>query len=159
MRKSARLVSLIVLLASALPIQLSAQANDPRNGNWEINLAKSKFSPGPPPKGETRTYVVTANSIKSVQKSIDAEGKPGSFEYDAKFDGKDYPTSGSPNIDTISVKRVDAYTLEFTQKKNGKVVAVNQNVISRDGKVITLTSKGTNSKGQAVNNVVVLDKR
>jgi hypothetical protein len=32
-------------------------------------------------------------------------------------------------------------------------------VISKDGKVMTITTKGTNAKGQAVNNVQVIDKQ
>ncbi len=43
---------------------LSAQAADPASGTWELNLAKSKFSPGPPPKSLTRTFEATGADVK-----------------------------------------------------------------------------------------------
>ena len=62
-------------------------------------------------------------------------------------------------LDALSLKRIDASTVEFTQKKAGKVVATGTRVISKDGKVMTITTKGTNAKGQAVNDVQVFEKR
>ncbi|HEX4239871.1 MAG TPA: hypothetical protein VHZ53_00560, partial [Steroidobacteraceae bacterium] len=34
----------------------SALAADPVIGTWQLNAAKSTFSPGPGPKSQTRTY-------------------------------------------------------------------------------------------------------
>ena len=42
--------------------------------------------------------------------------------YDVKFDGKDYPIQGDPGQTMVSLKKVDANTLEETDKRNGKVV-------------------------------------
>jgi CTP-dependent riboflavin kinase len=39
------------------------------------------------------------------------------------------------------------------------VFATGTRVISKDGKVMTITTKGTNAKGQAFNDVEVFDKR
>jgi len=148
------------LLALGFPVtSLSAQAADPTSGTWELNLAKSKFSPGPPPKSQTRTYEVTGEDVKFTAKGINAEGKPILVEYTAKYDGKDYPVTGSKDFDAISLRRVDVVTAEGTSKKAGKVVQTSKRVVSKDGKTLTLTVKGTNAKGQAVNNVSVYDKR
>jgi hypothetical protein len=141
------------------PTSLSAQAADPASGTWELNLAKSKFSPGPPPKSQTRTFEATGADVKYTLKGIDAEGKPTLVQYTAKYDGKDYPVTGSQDFDAISLKRVDAVTAEATTKKGGKVVGTTKRVVSKDGKTLTLTTIGTNAKGQAVNNVAVFDKR
>jgi len=140
-------------------MRLSAQATDPASGTWELNLAKSKFSPGPPPKSQTRRFEVTGADVKYTLKGIDAEGKPTLVQYTAKYDGKDYPVSGSQDFDAISLKRVDAGTAQATLKKGGKVIQTATRVVSKDGKTLTLTTIGTNAKGQAVNNVLVFDKR
>jgi len=140
-------------------MRLSAQATDPASGTWELNLAKSKFSPGPPPKSQTRTFEVTGADVKYTLKGIDAEGKPTLVHYTAKYDGKDYPVTGSQDFDAISLKRVDAGTAQATLKKGGKVIQTATRVVSKDGKTLTLTTIGTNAKGQAVNNVLVFDKR
>jgi Rieske Fe-S protein len=64
-----------------------------------------------------------------------------------KYDGKDYPMTGSApgGVDMIAIKRINANTYEATQKKAGKVTANTKVEISKDGKVTTITSKGTDS--------------
>jgi len=65
----------------------------------------------------------------------------------------------SLDADALSLTRIDAFTVAFTQKRAGKVVMTGTRTISRDGKVMTLTNKGINAKGQAINDVEVFDKR
>ena len=78
----------------------------------------------------------------------------------ATYDGKDTPVTGSgAPYDTIALKRIDPNTVELTTKKDGKVVSKGKRVVSKDGKVMTITSKGTNAKGEATNNVAVYDKQ
>ena len=60
---------------------------------------------------------------------------------------------------TLSLKRIDPSTTEFTQKKGGKVVITGTRTTSKDGKMMTITTKGTNAKGQTVNDVEVFEKR
>ena len=137
----------------------AAQTADPVIGTWELNVAKSTFSPGPAPKSETRTYVLVGQDITATSKGVDADGKPTSGQWTVNYDGKDRPATGIPDLDALSLKRIDAFTTEFTQKKAGKVVATGRRVISKDGKVMTITTKGTNAKGRAVANMEVFDKR
>ena len=136
-----------------------AQTADPASGSWVLNVSKSKYTPGPPPKSETRTYEVTGPTVKFTSKGIDAEGKPTAVLINGNYDGKDYPMTGSPDADAISYKRVDVSTLEFTQKKATKVVGTGTRAVSKDGKVLTVTYKGTNAKGEAINYVAVYEKR
>ncbi len=56
--------------------------------------------------------------------------------YDAKFDGKDYPYKGDPGVTSVSLKKIDANTIEETDKRDGKVIAVSRLTISRDGKTM-----------------------
>jgi hypothetical protein len=72
---------------------------------------------------------------------------------------KDYPLTGSDLADTVSLKRIDAHTSERTDKKGGKIVQTFRRVVSKDGKTMTVTIKGTNAQGQTVNNVVVFEKQ
>ena len=140
-------------------VRLSAQATDAASGTWELNLAKSKFSPGPSPRSQTRMWEETGAEVKYTLRGIDAQGKPTLLRYSARYDGKDYPVAGSQDFDAISLKRVNAVTAQATLKRRGKVVQTSMRVVSRDGKTLTLTTRGTNAKGQAVNNVAVFEKR
>jgi len=153
------IVALGVLVFAPVGIELAAQSTDPVVGTWELNVAKSKFSPGPAPKSETRTYAVAGQEIKATSKGVDGTGKAVTGEWTVVYDGKDRPMTGSADADMLSVKQTDAYTTEFTQKKAGKVVMTGTRAISKDGKVMTITTKGTNAKGQPVNDVEVFEKR
>ena len=140
-------------------IQSAAQGPDPIVGTWELNVAKSTYSPGPAPKSQSRTYVMAKEDIKATSKGVDGSGKPTAAEWTVNYDAKDRPLTGNPDADALSVKRIDAFSSEFTQKRAGKVVINGTRTISRDGKVMTITTKGTNAKGQTINNVEVFEKR
>ena len=140
-------------------IQSAAQSTDPIVGTWELNVAKSKYSPGPAPKSESRTYMIAGQDIKATSKGVDGTGKPTAGEWTVNYDGKDRPQTGNPDADALSLKRIDASTTEFTQKRAGKVVMTGTRIISRDGKVMTITTKGTNAKGQTINDMEVFEKR
>jgi ABC-type transport system substrate-binding protein len=134
-------------------------AADPMVGTWKLDVAKSKYSPGPAPSSATVTYEETADGIKRSGESINADGTKASFTYTAKYDGKDYPVSGSNLFDTISVKKINDHTVASTLKKSGKVVSTSRRVVSKDGKTMTLTINGTNAKGEKTHNVQVFDKQ
>ncbi len=142
-----------------LALCVIAWAADPAIGTWKLNVAKSKYSPGPPPMSATITYEETADGIKRTGESADAEGKKTSFEYTAKYDGKEYPVSGSDEFDMITLHRVNDRTTQATLKKSGKVVSSAQRVVAKDGKEMTLRITGTNSKGQKMKNVAVYEKQ
>ena len=139
-------------------VPVLAQASDPLAGTWELNVAKSKFSPGPSPKSQTRIYETSGQTVKYTGKGVDGEGKPSLIQWTASYDGKEYPITGDPGADAISFKRIDASRIDFTQKKAGKVVGTGTRSTT-DGKVMTVTYSGTNAKGQAFNNVMVFEKR
>ena len=151
--RHAKLAFALLGLAAAL------LAADPMIGTWNLNVAKSQYRPGPPPRAAAITYAETADGIKRTGQSVDADGNPTSFEYTAKYDGKDYPVTGSDTFDMIALKRINDRTTEATLKKSGKVVSTARRVVSKDGKTLTLTITGTNAKGQKMKNIAVYDKQ
>ncbi len=54
--------------------------------------------------------------------------------YSAKFDGKEYPTKNDPGNTMVSLKKIDAHTIEETDRRGGKVTDVTRIVASADGK-------------------------
>ncbi|MEQ1697920.1 MAG: hypothetical protein ABL901_18965 [Hyphomicrobiaceae bacterium] len=100
----------LLIAASALSMAThSARAADPSmTGAWELNIAKSS-STVPLPKSQTRTYEATAQQEKMTATGVDAKGSPVSIQFNASFDGKDYPYQG-PNADMIAITPVNALT-------------------------------------------------
>jgi hypothetical protein len=154
-------IAVLALLVLALGVVSSAQTQaDPRLGTWKLNLTKSKYDPGPAPKSETRVYKPFGKGgISATMEQTAADGKTSTRSYEMNYDGKDYAYKGNPDFDMISGKHVDAQTFETSLKRGGKVVGTSKGVVSKDGKTLTVTTTGTNAKGQKMHNVVVLDKQ
>ncbi|HEX2791133.1 MAG TPA: hypothetical protein VHN17_11940 [Steroidobacteraceae bacterium] len=128
-------------------------------GTWTLNLDKSKFVPGPAPKSQTRTYAETADGVALTLTGVAADGSPVSGQSTFKYDGKDYPMTGSPDFDTLSLKRINGSTVKSLQKKDGKVVGSTIRTISGHGKVLTLNGKGKAADGKWYHNIAVYDKQ
>ena len=145
----------ITLLVSVFMLGAVAQAADHQVGTWKLDVAKSKYSPGPPPKESTLKIESQADGLKFTIDTIDAEGKTIHSEASPKYDGKDYPMTGNPNADSISLKKINDHTIETQTKKDGKPLTTIRSVVSKDGKTRTSTYTGKNAKGQEVNNTTV----
>jgi Flp pilus assembly protein CpaB len=155
-------LGVVVALAGVLGaeiVNLAAQATDPRIGTWKLNAAKSKYDPGPPPQSLTVKVEPAGQGEKVTAEFVNADGTRATTVYTANFDGKDSPLTGSQLANTVALKRTDARTTVRTDKKDGKVVQTLTRVVAQDSKTMTVTVKGTNAQGQAVNNVIVFDKQ
>ena len=151
-------LALATFAASATSV--SAQSKEPAGmGTWKLNVEKSKYSPGPAPKSFTVKIEPSGKGVKWAGEGIGADGKPIAVEFTANYDGKDYPIKGSAVADTVSLRRINALTTERTNKKAGKVVETQRRVIAKDGKSFTVTVKGTNAKGEPVNNLLLLERK
>ena len=126
---------------------------------WKLNLAKSTYSPGPAPKSQVATLAAVTNGMSVVSDRVDADGQKVHFEWTAIFDGKDYAVKGDPSRDTVSVRKIDDYNLEITNKKGGKVTTTIQAAYEKDGKHRVETVTGANAQGQAIKNVTSWDRQ
>ena len=158
MRKNLLIVSLAACCAIVLSSSV-ALAGENWLGTWKMNTAKSKYSPGPAPKSLTLTWEATADGIKHASEGVNGEGEPMHSGYVTKYDGADVPYTGNPDADMASAKKIDDSTLEVTVKKMGKVLGVTKVVVSKDGKTITATSTGKDSKGATVMDTIIDEKQ
>src|SRR5882762_2145581 len=60
--------------------------SDPFVGSWKLDVAKSKFDPGPAPQSQARTW--DASGKVSIE-GVNAAGKPMAYGYTIKDDGTD----------------------------------------------------------------------
>jgi hypothetical protein len=140
---------------------LLAQSS-PLLGTWKINLAKSKYVNAPAPKSQTRTVEAQGNGAKFSFDGVAGDGSRIAYSFTTNFDGKDSAISGvgAPGgADTIAIKRVDANTTTSIGKKAGKVILTFRTMVSKDGKVTTITAKGTDEHGQPISTTTVSDKQ
>jgi hypothetical protein len=154
--KHTLLASVLVVAGSSLAF---AQTPSVMPGPWTLDVAKSTFSPGPAPKSQHAVLTAIPNGIRTVADRVDADGKKVHFEWDGTFDQKDRPVIGDPARDTVSVRKIDDYTIEVTNKKAGNVTTVLRAVYAKDGKSRTETTTGTNLQGKPVKNVTYWTKQ
>ena len=157
--------TLRVIVFSLCILGLAAwAADDPQTGTWKLNVAKSKFSPGPPPKSQMATVVPYGkDGLKLTVEVLNANGEKLNIQYSANFDGKQYPRTetgaGAVSGQTVTLAHIDAQTVERIAYLAGKKLVTERWVISKDGKTRTVTQTGANAQGQPVNTVLVYEKQ
>jgi hypothetical protein len=155
-----KLGSLAALFLLIGTVVMSARAaDDPAAGTWKVNLAKSKYTPGPAPKSATVTITIANNTESYDSVGVDASGNATHGSFTAKLDGTDAPVSGISYADTVSTKRSSPTHFVATLKKGGAVMMTVHIVIAADGKSRTVTYSGKNEKGEAEHDVVFYDKQ
>lgn len=137
----------------------SAQTTEPAVGTWKLDVTKSTYKPGPPPKSSTLTIEPAGKGLKVALDAVAADGAPLNWGFTTLRDGKEEAAvTGNPMFDVVTSTRESATAGTNVYKKGGKVVMTTKLAISPDGKTMTLTSTGTDPKGQAVHNVAVYTK-
>lgn len=153
----------VFLLGSIFTLALSAAhaapSDDPILGSWKLNVDKSTFTPGPGWLSQTRIYRATPAGISVSWIGVDANGETMQVSYAYDYDGRDYPMTGSANYDTLNAVRIDARSGRSEEKRDGKTVGIAVRTVSPDGKVLTITDKGTNRKGRAFSQILVFDRQ
>jgi len=145
------------LAMAILPIALAAAgADDPFTGNWKLNLTKSTLPP-PLPRSQTARIEVQGQSIRIREDVVNQDGKSLHIAADAKFDGEDYPVTGTPFADSVAYRRVDSRTITGKAKKDGKLVSQETVVLAPDGRSMTVTYTAER-EGQTVSSVGVFEK-
>jgi hypothetical protein len=121
------------------------------NGDAETVTGKAGFtrvSSGPPGShalsGEWRMNTVhnstAAGTLTRFESTPDGlKISDGIQTYAAKFDGNDYPIGRSGHA-TISLKLIDEYTLEETDKRDGKLISVSRMTVAKDGRSMKVES-------------------
>lgn len=108
------------------------------SGSWRINKLQESDN------ALTATFKLAGDEFSFAQNT--------GSSFTAKLDGKDYPEQGSFAYNSVCLKRIDDRTIEWTSKRDGKVLRVAKVTISPDGKKMTLfaTDKLTGATQTAV---------
>jgi hypothetical protein len=154
----------LVLLAAVVCLcgSTASRAEDhPLFGKWKLNVEKSKFTPGPAPKSQTRAVEANGDEVKYSYEVVSADDKAGAYGFTVKLGDNFYPVTGSGmpyGADEISIKKLTSNTYSAKLKRGGKVVGTSRVVVSKDGKTTTVTGKGTDASGKAASMTAVYDK-
>ena len=131
-----------LLLSWLIPVQALAQS--PLDGTWKINLAESQSSTKPD------VYLLQDNTYRCT--TCDPP-------LDIRADGRDQKITGEPCYDTVSLKVVDDWTTEETDKRSGKTVGTSRMTVSSDGNSATVEwTESCNANGDVVSGKDILSR-
>lgn len=109
------------------------------------NLIAKRVSAAPenshPLSGAWQEQQHVGGNLRTVQYQMTPEGfqmRWNGESYNAKFDGKEYPVAGDPGKTAVSLKKIDAATVEETDHRQGKIVDKVRLVLAKDGNTIAV---------------------
>jgi hypothetical protein len=144
-RVALRLATAALLIATPV-LAPSARAQDSRFGRWKLK------SDAPAPASNIMTYEPNGTGgMKVTVTSVNARSDTTSWWYLTEFDGRDMPVTGSAGTTHTSVRRLDAWTNEIINKRNGRITQVLTNVLSRDGNTIGVIYMRDDGMGHTTN--------
>ncbi len=154
------LIGTILIMVLSVAGLVLAQT-DPFLGTWKLNVKKSKFVPGPPMKIETRIVSPGPLGMAVSVRRVNGDSSTQEFEYTTNLDGKSYPMIGQGpyGANSIAANLTAPNTIQSTFSRDNKVVATATSLVSNGGKVLTITTKGTDRNGKPFTSNAVYDKQ
>ena len=158
------LVRIVVIALSVSVFALAAPTfgaaqTDPMIGDWKLNLAKSKYSPGPAPRSSALNVHAAGDGLMAMFDNVNAEGTAAHPMFTIVCNGQPQPVSGSAVTDAMSCRRPDPHSQTFTNMKGGRTTTNGTVTLSRDGRTMTISTKGTSANGQQIDNVAVYERQ
>jgi len=160
MRKHLTVVSVTMIFG--LGLATVTMAADPRVGTWKLNLAQSKLPPstGAAIKEETAVVREVGDQFETAFTSTRTDSSTTTNKFTEPQKGgaigrqPAYP-EGESGVATM----IGPGNWYVTFLQNGKQVRVYHNVISKDGKTMRETYRGTDAKGKPIEGSAVFDKQ
>jgi hypothetical protein len=109
--------------------------SDPIYGRWQLNLIKSRLAPAPSWRSEA--LVITRDGDWDVRTIEYVYGDSlARFPIRYREDGRDYPAK--PPRRTYAITRLEGRRWKQVEKLNGVIVAESDQVLSPDGRQLTI---------------------
>ena len=159
--RSVTMILAVVVFAMAVP----AMAADPIIGSWKTNVAKSKFSPlllaalKRAPKERTEVYrEIEGDQIEMAATEIGTDGSPQSGKLVWPRQGG--TARGALREGPVFVEVLtDPGNWYVAILMDGKQTALLHKTISKDGRTMRQTTKGTTPDGKTFEQIEVFDRQ
>ena len=153
----------LMLLVAFIGLVGLVWAADPAAGTWKLNVAKSRFATSTQAPLKVQTLVIrevgdqsetTITGTRTDGSSISAK-----FTFPLQGGAVKYQQGGfAEGVSGIGT-RIDTNTVLFTTIQNGRQIETEQCAVSKDGKMMNCTAKGTDAKGKPFESLTVYDKQ
>ena len=136
-----------------------AAPENPFAGVWRASAERSKQHPAHPFESATVTIAVSGTAYTISQEVVEASGLPQRSTSVVDVDGDEHtPTSGF----SVVAKRLALRAFEVTAMKDGLVVGRGSYEVSRDGRLLTVSTKNASANADGwqsdFDQVIVFDR-
>jgi hypothetical protein len=139
------------LIVGLLCCAAALTATDSYVGKWKLNLAKSNYKQGTPPKEQIVTMMEVGKDLTVRVDAVVADGSRTVVYYTIPLEGgngKMFETS--PAYDGISGEHIGPNERAIIRWKDGKEVFTARSTVSRDGNTMVGVTKGVSPLGKPV---------
>ena len=165
MRKHSLVVFVVMIFASVWTTAMAERAADPSVGKWKLNVAQSKLPASQPGQAALKELMVDKREVghefELTVTGTRRDGSPISVKATHPQQGgvikyqQGAPAEGISEVITV-IGPGESYS---TQLQNGKQVQVMHIVVSKDGKTLRATIKGTDAKGKSYQGTELFEKQ
>lgn len=145
----------IIFIATILVPAVLLAADDPFVGSWKLNISKSTYNSGPPPKIPD-VFIYEASPNGGLKVTVTGAAPHDRIE---TYDGKPHPVVSDPGADAVAVKRISPYVIQGENWKKGQIVTHLTRTVSKDRQTMTVKVKKTDAQGKVVEDTRVYEKQ
>jgi len=134
-------------------------ATDPFVGKWKMNVKKSRYVPGTCPKSMVINMEAAGDGVRYYSKTTYANGRFTHSEYTADYNGTQVIVMGDHGmLLPVSLKRLDSNTVIASYTSALQIVARSRRVVSKDGRIMRITTTSTDRSGKIVTSIGVYER-
>lgn len=145
-------------MIASLVLAATALSADPLVGQWKLNVARSHYGGGAEArKQESLACQLDRDRLLCKIESVRADGRKLVGSFAAAYDGKPHPATGIPDVDAVTLQRIDESTTDATFSSAGKPVFGYRAIRSDDGRSLVIVAVDPVTR-RVGNSVIVYDR-
>jgi hypothetical protein len=150
---------LLKITTLLLCVAAMAWSADPFVGVWKVDVGKSLYRTGTPPKSTTVTIAESANDEDTTVTIVTGDGAEISYQFKTPIKGGAGTVVHGVGFDAVSAKRISATSRETTFLQGAKEVRTVRTSIAKDGKTLNTTIQGLDAQGKPVMANLISEKQ
>lgn len=149
-----------LLLTIVMAVNTAIAADDPFIGKWQLDPGRSKYESGTAPQSMTIVMEATDQGVHYHSETTFSNGGHSTTEYTASYDERLTTVQKDSGVSApVSLKRIDANTVEAQYERGFKTIATSKRVVSGDGQTMTITTLETTKEGKTITSVSVFHRQ
>jgi hypothetical protein len=148
------------ILLIALLMTSARASTDPFVGKWILDVRQSQYPAGTCPKTMVIEMETVGGGVRYHSDATYANGSKVHSEYTADYNGNQTIVRGAHGMMLpVFLKRLDSHTVVASYTKALVVVATSRRVVSKDGRLMTITTTSKDGSGKSVKTVGVYERQ